>query len=136
MPGSSLKFPLGLLACLLLAGPRIVRAVPAESDGQVAAREVALEMAGAFTNDGYKIRDGHWSGLLKPDAAQVIVVNLYAGNQYYFSASAGPTASNRPSARRAIRSDQSAAWLTSCRLMTTPRPSSCARASTISRTST
>ena len=27
----------------------------------MAAREDALELAGAFTNDGYKIRDGHWS---------------------------------------------------------------------------
>ena len=35
--------------------------------------------------DGYKIRDGHWSGELKPDASQIVVVNLYAGNQYYFS---------------------------------------------------
>ena len=62
---------------------------PAETDGQVAAREAALELAGAFTNDGYKIRDGHWFGELKPAAAaQLITVNLYAGNQYYFSLAA------------------------------------------------
>ena len=48
-------------------------------------REVALELAGGFTNDGYKIRDGHWSGELKSGAPQVLQVNLYAGNQYYFS---------------------------------------------------
>ena len=52
---------------------------------QVAARETALELAGAFVNDGYKIRDGHWSGVLQPKAAQLVTVNLYAGNQYYFS---------------------------------------------------
>lgn len=62
-----------------------LRAAAAESDGQVAARETALELAGAFVNDGYKIRDGHWSGQLQPHAPQVITVNLYAGNQYYFS---------------------------------------------------
>ena len=72
------------VCCVLLAACPGLRAAPAETDGQVAARETALELAGAFTNDGYKIRDGHWSGEVKPDATQVIQVNLYAGNQYYF----------------------------------------------------
>lgn len=73
-----------VFATLLLGGH--ATAAPTESDGQVAAREAAVELAGAFTNDGYKIRDGHWFGELKPDAAaQIITVNLYAGNQYYFS---------------------------------------------------
>ena len=81
-----MKFPLVLLVSLVLGGSSaLLHAAPAENDGQVAAREVALEMAAAFTNDGYKIRDGHWTGQLKPNARQVIVVNLYAGNQYYFS---------------------------------------------------
>ncbi len=70
-----------LLACAQSVG----HAAPAENDGQVAARETALELAGAFTNDGYKIRDGHWTGQLQLHAAQIITVNLYAGNQYYFS---------------------------------------------------
>lgn len=70
--------------CGLCASGAELKAAPAETDGQVAARETALELAGAFTNDGYKIRDGHWSGEMKPDAAQIVQVNLYAGNQYYF----------------------------------------------------
>ena len=70
---------------ILSSGPFALRAAPSENDGQVAAREVALEMAGAFTNDGYKIRDGHWAGQLKSNAPQIVTVNLYAGNQYYFS---------------------------------------------------
>ncbi len=73
-----------LMAGLALAPCRLP-AAPAETDGQVAAREVALELAGAFTNDGYKIRDGHWAGVLQLRKPQVITVNLYAGNQYYFS---------------------------------------------------
>ena len=75
-----------LMAALLAlsAWHGALRAAPAENDGQVAARETALELAGAFTNDGYKIRDGHWAGQLQPHAAQVVTVNLYAGNQYYF----------------------------------------------------
>ncbi len=63
-----------------------------ESEGQVAARETALEMAGAFSNDGYKIRDGHWAGTFQPHEAKVVVVNLYAGNQYYFSLGASDKA--------------------------------------------
>ena len=71
-------------ACFL-SGVTTSKTAPAETDGQVAARETALELAGGFTNDGYKIRDGHWSGELKPGASQIVTVNLYAGNQYYFS---------------------------------------------------
>lgn len=77
--------------CALMCLP--VRAATApESEGQVAARETALEMAGAFSNDGYKIRDGHWAGALQPRQAKVVVVNLYAGNQYYFSLGASDKA--------------------------------------------
>lgn len=76
-------------ACLLLSPGTGVRptasAAPAESEGQVESREVALELAGGFSNDGYKIRDGHWSGRLQPGEPQRVVVNLYAGNQYWFS---------------------------------------------------
>jgi hypothetical protein len=80
-------FPMALLALGLLLLPVAVSPLRAalETEGEVAAREVALELAGAFSNDGYKIRDGHWSGMLQPRAPQLITVNLYAGNQYYFS---------------------------------------------------
>lgn len=82
---SCLKKPVAALATVaLLAVPSGLRAA-AETDGQVAARETALELAGAFTNDGYKIRDGHWSGQIEPGKGQVLTVNLYAGNQYYFT---------------------------------------------------
>ena len=74
----------GLTAALWLVGGHGL-AAPAENDGQVAARENALELAGSFTNDGYKIRDGHWTGVLQPHTPQLMTVNLYAGNQYYFS---------------------------------------------------
>jgi hypothetical protein len=72
----------GLLAPMRLGS---LRAAGPETDGEVAAREVALELAGAFSNEGYKIRDGHYSGQLQLHAPRVVVVNLYAGNQYYFS---------------------------------------------------
>ena len=59
--------------------------VRADTDAEVSARKDALEVAGAFSNDGFKIRDGHLSGVLKPHDHSLIAVNLYAGNQYWFS---------------------------------------------------
>ena len=49
---------------------------------------MALELAGAFSNDGFKLRDGHWAGTLAPNESKIIAVNLYAGNEYWFSAGA------------------------------------------------
>src|SRR5205814_2031957 len=59
-----------------------------ESDSEVAARKAALDLAGAFSNEGFKMRDGHWSGTIKPKDHALIAVNLYAGNQYWFSVGA------------------------------------------------
>ena len=64
----------------------------AETDKQVEARKIALDLAGAFSNDGFKIRDGHWSGALKKGEQAVLAVNLYAGNQYWFSVGAAASA--------------------------------------------
>lgn len=58
----------------------------------VSARSKALELAGAFSNDGYKIRDGYLSGELEPNRPQFLEVNLFAGNEYWFSAAATPPA--------------------------------------------
>ena len=75
------------LACAVLMGASL----HAASNDEVAARKVAYEIAGAFTNDGFKMRDGCWSGKFEPKKAQLIQVNLYAGNQYWFSLGAtGP----------------------------------------------
>ena len=57
----------------------------ADTDAEVRARKDALELAGAFANDGFKIRDGHWCGVLKPHDHALVAVNLYASNQYWFS---------------------------------------------------
>jgi hypothetical protein len=71
------------LILALLASP--VLATP--EDDQVAARESALEVAGAWSsNGGFKTRDGYWTGTLKAGQAKIIQVNLYAGNQYWFTA--------------------------------------------------
>ena len=63
----------------------------AESDEEVEAHKQVLDLTGAFSNEGFKLRDGHWAGQIKPSERAVIAVNLYAGNQYWFSAAAANT---------------------------------------------
>jgi hypothetical protein len=60
----------------------------AASDAEVAAHRSALEVAGAFSNDGFKLRDGTFAGTIKPKQNVVVQVNLYAGNEYWFSVGA------------------------------------------------
>src|SRR5436190_21215427 len=57
----------------------------AETDEEVEAHKLVLDLTGAFANDGFKLRDGHWTGVIKPHEHALIAVNLYAGNQYWFS---------------------------------------------------
>jgi hypothetical protein len=58
--------------------------VPTES------RRLALETAGAFENEGFRIRDGEWHNSLSKGKEVFLQVNLFAGNQYWFvAASAG-----------------------------------------------
>jgi hypothetical protein len=62
------------------------------SDDEVTARKNALDLAGAFSNDGFKIRDGSWIGQIAAGKSSVIQVNLYAGNEYWFTLGATPGA--------------------------------------------
>jgi hypothetical protein len=83
---------------LLILLPIVVLAaglsVHAETDAEVEARKTALDLAGAFANDGFKTRDGHWCGTVKPHDHALVAVNLYAGNQYWFSAGAAEPSTN------------------------------------------
>src|SRR5688572_33231722 len=76
-----LSFALAFMATTAVAAP------PAEkdSDEKVGARRSALELAGAWTNDGFKLRDGHFSGTFKIGEPKFVRVNLYSGNQYWFT---------------------------------------------------
>jgi hypothetical protein len=76
-------------ATLILLSILLAAAARAENDQEVEAHKVALDTAGAFSNDGFKIRDGHWAGQIKLHDRALIAVNLYAGNQYWFSIGAG-----------------------------------------------
>ena len=77
-----------LLLSLLVAATAVSALPAAESDSEVEARKVALDLAGAFSNDGFKLRDGHWAGSIKKNEPALVAVNLYAGNQYWFSVGA------------------------------------------------
>src|SRR5215510_16157826 len=81
-----MKRSLAILFSIFVLGAGI--AAGAETDAEVNARKDALDVAGAFSNDGFKIRDGHWCGVVKPHDHALVAVNLYAGNQYWFSAGA------------------------------------------------
>ena len=80
-----MKRRLFLAMMFVLAG---VATSLADTDAEVNARKNALDVAGAFTNDGFKLRDGHWCGSLKVQEHALIAVNLYAGNQYWFAVGA------------------------------------------------
>lgn len=52
----------------------------------VSLRARLLDFCGALGNEGFKLRDGVWSGRLEAGVPQRLAVNLFAGNQYWFSA--------------------------------------------------
>lgn len=73
------------MSVLVLAVSGITRG---DTDAEVQARKDALDLAAAFSNDGFKVRDGHSCGVVKSHDHSLVAVNLYAGNQYWFSAGA------------------------------------------------
>ncbi len=81
-----MKRCLPIFISLFMLGTNVT--LRAQTDAEVAARKDALEIAGAFSNEGFKIRDGHWCGVVNPHDHALVAVNLYAGNQYWFSAGA------------------------------------------------
>jgi hypothetical protein len=77
------RLTIACLALLAVAAP-----LRADTDREVQAHKVVLDLAGAFSNEGFKMRDGHWIGDLKQKENALVAVNLYAGNQYWFSVGA------------------------------------------------
>lgn len=81
-----------LFLSLAVAALATASVLAAPTDDEVAARRTALEVAGAFGNDGFKLRDGNWTGMIEIGKPKVIQVNLYAGNQYWFTLGSVPAA--------------------------------------------
>jgi hypothetical protein len=84
------SMPRFALAFLALAGLAVAAPKPpaGPSNAEVAARNKANELAGAWANDGFKVRDAHITGNFTVGQPKVIRVNLFAGNQYWFSLAA------------------------------------------------
>lgn len=76
---------------------------PAGTDGQipgtdaaaVATRNAALDLANAFSNDGYKTRDGYLTQVITPAIPIVVEVNLFMGNEYWFCTAITPQSTDR-----------------------------------------
>jgi hypothetical protein len=77
-----------LLISLSVLALAVTLTARGDTDAEVQARKDALDVAAAFSNEGFKVRDGHSCGTVKPHEHSLVAVNLYAGNQYWFSAGA------------------------------------------------
>ena len=85
-----------LLSCMVASGAEkdaatsdaAVRPIPTE------ARRLALESAGAFTNEGFRIRDAEWAFTLSKGTQAFLQVTLFAGNHYWF-VTASPTPASK-----------------------------------------
>jgi hypothetical protein len=85
-----MKRPIAILLGLLIFTGGI--SLRAETDEEVEAHRSVLDLTGAFSNEGFRLRDGHWVGVVNPKERTLIAVNLYAGNQYWFAAAANEKA--------------------------------------------
>jgi hypothetical protein len=80
-----------LLASLLLIEGSLAEK---ETDEQVAARSDVIDLATAFQNDGFKIRDGTFFGKSSKDHSVIVAVNLYNGDAYWFTAASAIKSAN------------------------------------------
>ena len=74
------------LLAALLAFATTLNAGPPSGDALITCHRAALELAGAWTNDGFRLRERSWAGILPADKPALARVNLLAGNRYWFSA--------------------------------------------------
>ena len=88
-----MKTALALILTGLLTIAETATQAESANNEQVAARSEVLDLAGAFQNDGFKIHDGNLFGKVARDHAEVVSVNLYSGNAYWFSVATTPAQS-------------------------------------------
>ena len=84
-PVRLLFLPLFFAAVCAFAQPA-GEAVPAGKTPGTTLQSRLYDAAGALGNEGFKLRDGVWSGTIDGNKAQRFAVNLFAGNQYWFCA--------------------------------------------------
>lgn len=81
-----------LLLLLAAGGAGAAPAQAPVADQEPGLRSRLYELAGALGNEGFKVRDGFWSGRIETGKPQRLAVNLFAGNHYWFAAAAAPAA--------------------------------------------
>lgn len=74
------------LLFVLLAVAGAAEAPTVTSDTAVICRRAAFDLAGAWTNDGFRLREHSWSGTLPDGKPALAQVSLFAGNHYWFTA--------------------------------------------------
>ena len=82
------------LLALLCAGSLALAQEPVpspEPSADPGLRPRLYNLAGAVGNEGFKLRDGAWSGVLQGSKPQRLAVNLFAGNQHWFCAATSAT---------------------------------------------
>ena len=85
-----------LLLFIFCGGGLALAQEPAPSPSSPSAeqdlRPRLYDVAGAIGNEGFKLRDGFWSGVLQGSKTHRLAVNLFAGNQYWFCAASSSPA--------------------------------------------
>ena len=74
------------LIALLLAVAGTLNGSPASGDAAVTCRRAALDLAGAWANDAFRLREHTWTGTLPAGKPALARVTLLAGNRYWFTA--------------------------------------------------
>ncbi len=88
---------------MVLTAAAALNAAPVSGDAAVTCRRAALELAGAWGNDGFRTRDRSWAGTLPAGKPALVRVTLLAGNRYWFSAATNAAST---SLKLAIYSDR------------------------------
>lgn len=74
-----------ILLCSLIgeasAEDKIIPLAPIPSES----RRLVMEMAGAFTKDGFKVRNADWAFTLEKKTPLFLRVTLFTGNHYWFA---------------------------------------------------
>jgi hypothetical protein len=78
---------LGLLFTAVAAAQEPSSSPPPDPVAPLRAR--LLDLSGALANEGFRVRDGFWSGRVEPGVPRRLAVNLFAGNHYWFCAAVG-----------------------------------------------
>ena len=78
----------------MVASAAMAFATPASDDAAVTCRRAALELAGAWTNDGFRLRERTWTGVLPEGKPALARVTLVAGNRYWLSVATNAASTN------------------------------------------